>query len=1165
MADPLEALEQDIYQTQSPTWTAAKIRQQIIQTAQAQRVDPALALAVAHQESRFDPGAVGDEGAGLGLFQLHAGAAQDAGIPVQARGEPGWNIEGGVRYLRQKLDQAGGDVVQALQRYNGGGDPQYVAHVGRWYPLHAATLGREAPPSTPGLWQRASRFLVGTAEAAAPLADIEALERSIYGSPAPPAAGTPAPTAPPNDRDALEHQIYGSASQPPPAPAPPEDIRSLPRVVPNPDPSQPATLEYPTQIPIEKGQGGAAPPDALPAAAGQRPVIEITKGQAAAGPEPDVPALSPESRAVLATMTHLQPFPSSAPITPPGVEPTPTVRLPEDVALEARTPWQKTADVGKMAVATGINMVGTYAGAVAGAATGPYAPVAVPLMMMAGSELAHEINKALGLEEQGLLGDAIAVLGPLAPYLAHLPPILRQAVARSRAGQAVLEALGKQRAATQEAGGGSVRLGQTTPRADATPMPWPGEGVPVAAQKAAEVQAAKQTLARQRPGLEGALAVEEALTERASPLVTQRQLDQQRYAMDQAALATHEAQAAQATQQAEAYQTALAKAQHLQAEYRAGRATYQQAVEAQRQAGETAATVPRRYLPKVPGGAARAEADIMRDFEALDQGGPAAEAVVRRLGVRSVEEARFQLIDEPVGVPPAEGAAIPSPYRVEASSDPYKTPQGQWKVPLEKIPSHQLELRDFIRQQKGIRLEGEELHGELAALVSRKQAGIGALQNNSTGKTLQQIAEAAQEHGFVSTADKEAFLDKLRQSLSEGKPVYSMYRTLPEEALASQSARLQRQSGPGAPVSRLLYDQLAEVAGQAPVMLQPVKEVASVLQSQLGASMPAMQPSRLQQILSDLVGMRDQGSVAQVQQALKDLGPLTRVQDGQTRGIAKQLVGALQQAMTATAMEMPETATARTLLLQANAAYRKELAVVELERLVQAGRGYQGGRPTFNADTVLRRFDQALAREPLFAGSFTPSEIAAIRQDFQALAGTPKIPTRPPAQPGPVMVREAPVPEVVIPGQPAAARGYRELPEPVELRAPAKIDYPAPTPPAAVPTPALGAPGFGQTVRGLVQNFLGLGGLGMTVLGVGGMPGKVALGVGALLKAHDLSSEALAQLLMMPRWRPYVLRSLASGEPIPAAAMAQMQGALTAAGQRPPRERPGPGSARNAR
>src|SRR5579863_9616613 len=88
-----------------------------IQAAAAQfGVDPNLALAVAKQESSLNPNAVSPAGA-IGVFQLMPATAAGLGVDPT---DPAQNIQGGVSYLAQLLQQFGGDVALALAVYNAG-------------------------------------------------------------------------------------------------------------------------------------------------------------------------------------------------------------------------------------------------------------------------------------------------------------------------------------------------------------------------------------------------------------------------------------------------------------------------------------------------------------------------------------------------------------------------------------------------------------------------------------------------------------------------------------------------------------------------------------------------------------------------------------------------------------------------------------------------------------------------------------------------------------------------------------------------------------------------------------------------------------------------------------------------------------------------------------
>jgi soluble lytic murein transglycosylase-like protein len=89
----------------------------ILPAASKYGVDPNLVAAVIWAESSGDPNAVSTRGA-KGLMQLMPETAQSLG--VKRVFDPGENVEGGTRYLRQLLDAQGGDVKLALAAYNAG-------------------------------------------------------------------------------------------------------------------------------------------------------------------------------------------------------------------------------------------------------------------------------------------------------------------------------------------------------------------------------------------------------------------------------------------------------------------------------------------------------------------------------------------------------------------------------------------------------------------------------------------------------------------------------------------------------------------------------------------------------------------------------------------------------------------------------------------------------------------------------------------------------------------------------------------------------------------------------------------------------------------------------------------------------------------------------------
>jgi len=94
-----------------------EIVDQATKIATAQGLSPALMLSVIHAESGGNPNAVSSKQA-QGLMQLMPATAKQYGVTDPT--DPNQNMMAGAKYLKDLLDQNGGDVRKALAAYNAG-------------------------------------------------------------------------------------------------------------------------------------------------------------------------------------------------------------------------------------------------------------------------------------------------------------------------------------------------------------------------------------------------------------------------------------------------------------------------------------------------------------------------------------------------------------------------------------------------------------------------------------------------------------------------------------------------------------------------------------------------------------------------------------------------------------------------------------------------------------------------------------------------------------------------------------------------------------------------------------------------------------------------------------------------------------------------------------
>lgn len=100
----------------SANTNARDIQSMIVRVAKEEGVDPAIMLAIAQQESGFNPNAIGDGGKSFGLFQIYSSAHPD----YKGGTDPEANTRYATRLFKGLLNQNNGSVNRALWAYNAG-------------------------------------------------------------------------------------------------------------------------------------------------------------------------------------------------------------------------------------------------------------------------------------------------------------------------------------------------------------------------------------------------------------------------------------------------------------------------------------------------------------------------------------------------------------------------------------------------------------------------------------------------------------------------------------------------------------------------------------------------------------------------------------------------------------------------------------------------------------------------------------------------------------------------------------------------------------------------------------------------------------------------------------------------------------------------------------
>jgi len=103
----------------------------IVRIAQEEGIPPAVALALANQESSFNHLAIGDGGKSTGLFQVNSKAHPD----YKRSADPEYQTRYAMRFLKSLLNKHNGNLYKAIRNYNGSG-PMADAYAKRYFTVN---------------------------------------------------------------------------------------------------------------------------------------------------------------------------------------------------------------------------------------------------------------------------------------------------------------------------------------------------------------------------------------------------------------------------------------------------------------------------------------------------------------------------------------------------------------------------------------------------------------------------------------------------------------------------------------------------------------------------------------------------------------------------------------------------------------------------------------------------------------------------------------------------------------------------------------------------------------------------------------------------------------------------------------------------------------------
>jgi hypothetical protein len=381
---------------------------------------------------------------------------------------------------------------------------------------------------------------------------------------------------------------------------------------------------------------------------------------------------------------------------------------------------------------------------------------------------------------------------------------------------------------------------------------------------------------------------------------------------------------------------------------------------------------------------------------------------------------------------------------IMAADEATKVAQAKWQAEVDAATEAAKSQQKDLYDTAVIKARAAQREYEMAALARRE-----TIARNQTD--YDQAVRAEQESRYATRrqeigeqqADYQTKELARTQEVARRQQEYTGAITGQERAIAEARA-IPGRYAPGTP-SWLLYEKYGDAAKDAVIDLAPAKTALAELRAQRGV-LPDGTIRPFPKPVEDIAAKLDKATgntpFETIRQEIRKLGPLTRSADGNVRGPAKQLMGIYADVLDAAPI-------ANDALKTANATFRREMAVRDMDDWLKPGHGVVArdryGREKINVPALFKKIDKTMADDSLFRGSFTPAERAALEADISTLAGTPTMPTKPP---GTIAAVPVPQPELLPGSAPNVRQGLQTPP-----REPAPVPLPGDVRVAQVPTP----------------------------------------------------------------------------------------------------------------